>query len=423
MTQNVLLNRVEINDSHTLAVYEANNGYEALKKVLGKVEPGIIREEVKNSGLRGRGGAGFPAGVKWGFLPKDSEKPKYLACNADEGEPGTFKDRLLILKDPHQLIEGVIISSYAIDVHTAFIYIRGEYHFEADILEGAIKEAYEKGYLGKDILGTGYDLELIVHRGAGSYVCGDETALMESIEGHRGNPRLKPPFPASVGLYGGPTIINNVETLSAVPFIAMNGANAYTDIGTEESAGTKLFCVSGNVKKPGVYELPLGFPLKDLIYNICGGIKDGRKLKGVIPGGSSTPILLPDEIEDLELAYESASPGGFMLGSGAVIVIDERWCMVKIAKRLAYFYAHESCGQCTPCREGTTWTYKILDRIENGGGRPEDPDLLLDIQDNIMGKTLCPLGDAAAMPITAIVKKFREEFDRHIDEGRCPYQK
>jgi NADH-quinone oxidoreductase subunit F len=423
MATSVLLSRIDIPDSHTLPVYEENGGYEALKKVLGTVKPEDLIEEVKGSGLRGRGGAGFPAGTKWGFVPKESPNPKYLACNADEGEPGTFKDRLLILEDPHQLIEGIIISSYAIGVETAFIYIRGEYHQEANILDEAIAEAYDKGYLGKNILGSGYNLELILHRGAGSYVCGDETALMESLEGHRGNPRLKPPFPASVGLYGGPTVINNVETLSAVPFIAKNGADAYKAIGTKESAGTKLFCVSGNVKQPGVYELPLGFPMKELIYGKCGGIADGRKLKGVIPGGSSTPILLPDEIEDLKLAYEHAKPGGFMLGSGAVIVIDERWCMVKIAQRLAKFYAHESCGQCTPCREGTTWTYKILKRIEAGGGKPGDPDLLLDIQDNIFGKTLCPLGDAAAMPIIAIVKKFRGEFERHIEEGRCPFTK
>ncbi len=421
MTEAVLLSRVELEDSHTLTVFEKNGGYEALKKVLGKVEPDELVDEVKSSGLRGRGGAGFPAGVKWGYVDKNSPKPKYLACNADEGEPGTFKDRLLIMKDPHQLIEGIIISSYAIGVGIAFIYIRGEYHNEADILEGAINEAYKAGYLGKDILGSGYSLELVLHRGAGSYVCGDETALMESIEGHRGNPRLKPPFPAAVGLYEGPTVINNVETLSAVPFIVNNGAEAYKAIGTEESAGTKLFCVSGNVNKPGVYELPLGFPMKKLIYEVCGGIVEGRKLKGVIPGGSSTPVLLPKEIEDLDLAYESSKPGGFMLGSGAVIVIDERWCMVKVAARLAKFYAHESCGQCTPCREGTTWTYKILKRIEAGNGKKGDPELLLDIQDNIFGKTLCPLGDAAAMPIIAIVNKFRDEFDRHIEEGRCPF--
>ncbi len=421
MTEAVLLSRVELKNSHTLKVYEENGGYQALKKVLDKVEPSNLIDEIKTSGLRGRGGAGFPAGVKWGFIDKDSPKTKYLACNADEGEPGTFKDRLLMMKDPHQLIEGIIISSYAIGVETAFIYIRGEYHNEADILDAAIAEAYKGGYLGKNILGSGYDIELILHRGAGSYVCGDETALMESIEGHRGNPRLKPPFPAVVGLYGGPTVINNVETLSAVPFIISKGAEAYAAIGTKESAGTKLFCVSGNVNNPGVYELPLGFPMKKLIYEVCGGMKDGRKLKGVIPGGSSTPILLPDEIEDLDLAYESTTPGGFMLGSGAVIVIDERWCMVKIATRLAKFYAHESCGQCTPCREGTTWTYKILKRIEAGGGQKGDPELLLDIQDNIFGKTLCPLGDAAAMPIIAIVEKFRDEFDLHIKEARCPY--
>ena len=421
MTEAVLLSRVELKNSHTLKVYEENGGYQPLKKVLGKVEPGVIIDDIKASGLRGRGGAGFPAGVKWGFIDKDSPKTKYLACNADEGEPGTFKDRLLMMEDPHQLIEGIIISSYAIGVATAFIYIRGEYHKEADILDAAIAEAYKGGYLGKNIQGSGYDLELILHRGAGSYVCGDETALMESIEGHRGNPRLKPPFPAVVGLYGGPTVINNVETLSAVPFIISKGAEAYSAIGTEKSAGTKLFCVSGNVNNPGVFELPLGFPMKKLIYEVCGGMKDGRKLKGVIPGGSSTPILLPDEIEDLELAYESATPGGFMLGSGAVIVIDDRWCMVKVAARLAKFYAHESCGQCTPCREGTTWTYKILKRIEAGGGKEGDPELLLDIQDNMFGKTLCPLGDAAAMPIIAIVEKFRDEFDRHINEARCPY--
>jgi len=408
--EKILLSRIDIENSHKLEVYEAHGGYQAIRKVLGKVAPEDLINIVKQSGLRGRGGAGFPTGLKWSFIPKESEKPKYLCCNADEGEPGTFKDRVLMCKDPHMLIEGMILCSYAIGIQLSFIYIRGEFQQEADTLDAAVAEAYKKGYLGKNILGSGFNHDIIVQRGAGAYVCGEETALIESVEGHRGNPRLKPPFPALVGVFNCPTVINNVETLSSVPFIVCNGADAYRAFGTEKSPGTKLFSISGNVQKPGVYELPLGTPLKNLIYDKAGGLLAGRRLKGVIPGGSSSPILLPDEIEGLTLDYESIAGAGSMLGSGAVIVIDDRWSIPKIAWRLAVFYAHESCGQCTPCREGTAWTRDIFKRICNGGGEPQDLDLILDIQDNIMGKTLCPLGDAAAMPAIAFVKKFKDEF-------------
>lgn len=408
--EKILLSRIDIENSHKLEVYEAHGGYQAIRKVLGKISPEDLIGIVKQSGLRGRGGAGFPTGLKWSFIPKESERPKYLCCNADEGEPGTFKDRVLMGKDPHMLIEGIILCSYAIGIELSFIYIRGEFQQEADTLDAAVAEARQRGYLGKNILGSGFNHEVIVQRGAGAYVCGEETALIESIEGHRGNPRLKPPFPALVGVFNSPTVINNVETLSALPFIALNGADAYRAFGTEKSTGTKLFSISGNIQKPGVYELPLGTPLKNLIYDTAGGLMPGRRLKGVIPGGSSSPILLPDEIENLALDYESIAAAGSMLGSGAVIVIDDRWSIPKIAWRLAAFYAHESCGQCTPCREGTAWTRDIFKRICNGGGEPQDLDLIADIQDNIMGKTLCPLGDASAMPARTFVKKFRDEF-------------
>ena len=414
----ILLQNIDRPNSESIAVSREHGGYKAISKALKEMKPDEIVEEVKKSGVRGRGGAGFPAGLKWGFVPKESDKPKYLCCNADEGEPGTFKDRVLIERDPHQLIEGIVISCYAIGIHTAFIYIRGEFVKGARILEKAIAEAYENGFLGENILGSGFDLDLYVHRGAGSYICGEETALMESIEGKRGNPRNKPPFPAIVGLYGGPTVINNVETLSNIPHIVMRGGDWYASIGTEKSTGTKLFCISGHIQKPGVYELPMGTPMQDLLYDVAGGMRNGKKLKAVIPGGSSTQILTAEEAERVRLDYESLEAVGSALGSGAVIVMDETTCIVRSTWRLSKFYEHESCGQCTPCREGTAWMEKILARIVRGGGRPEDIDLVVDICHNIFGNTLCPMGDAATGPVLSTIQKFRNEYEYFIEHKR-----
>jgi NADH-quinone oxidoreductase subunit F len=416
--EKILLKNFGVDKSRQVATYEAGGGYRALKKALG-MKPAEIIDEVKKSGLRGRGGAGFPAGMKWSFIPKDSSLPKYLVCNADESEPGTFKDRVLMEHDPHLVIEGLAISAYAIGCHLAFIYIRGEFFGPEKCMNEAIAEAYSKGYLGKNILGSGFDLDLHVHKGAGAYICGEETGLLESIEGKRGYPRLKPPFPALVGLFKSPTVINNVETLASVPYIIENGAGAYRKFGTEKSPGTKLFCVSGSVNKPGVYELPLGYPFPKLIHEVCGGIRGGRALKAVIPGGSSTPVLRAEEIGNLTLDYESIASAGSMLGSGGVIVIDDSTCMVRTLRVMTDFYAHESCGQCTPCREGTLWMAKILRRLEAGKGVEGDVDLLGEIASNIMGRTVCPLGDAAAMPVISFLKKFREEFDDHAMSGKC----
>ena len=417
--EKVLLRNVEIPDSHTLAVYKSRGGYRALEKVLREMSPEQLMEEVKASGLRGRGGAGFPTGMKWGFVPKDSPKPKYLICNADESEPGTFKDRLLIEKDPHAVIEGSILAAYAIRSHTAFIYIRGELFYGSKVLQKAIDEATQEGYLGKNILGSGYDLDLILHRGAGAYICGEETALLSSLEGGKGWPKVKPPFPAIHGLFGCPTVVNNVETLAALPWIVDQGAAKYAAMGTEKSKGTKLFSVSGHIRKPGVYEVEMGYPLKRLLEEDCGGIPGGRKLKGVIPGGASMPVLRGDEIEEVRLDYESLQAAGSLLGSGGVIVMDDSTCMVKAAWNIARFFAHESCGQCTPCREGCHWMEKIFLRVENGQGRREDLDLILNISGNIMGNTICPFGDAAAMPAAAFIKKYREEFEDHITHKKC----
>ena len=416
--EKILFKYIDVLDQYKIDTYIKNGGYRALPKALKGHSPGDLIEMVKKSGLRGRGGAGFPAGLKWGFVPKDSPKPKFLLCNADEGEPGTFKDRWLIEKDPHQLIEGIIISSYAIGAHRSFTYIRGEFAFGAERLENAINEAYQKGYLGTNILGSGFDLDLDVYRGGGAYICGEETSLMESIEGNRGNPRLKPPFPASVGVYKNPTVINNVETLSNVPHIVLNGADWYAGIGMPKSTGTKIFSLSGHVNKPGNYELPMGTSLRELIYDYGGGIKDDRNLKAVIPGGVSTPVLTSQSL-DVKMDFESLFEAGSLLGSGAVIVMDETTCMVKVAYRLSKFYEHESCGKCVPCREGTRWIRMIMERIENGKGREEDIDLLLDICGNIEGKTVCPMGDAAVVPIMSTIEKFREEYEYHIKNKKC----
>ncbi|HEV8724876.1 MAG TPA: NADH-quinone oxidoreductase subunit NuoF [Candidatus Binatia bacterium] len=419
MMEKILLRNIDLSDSHTLTAYKSLGGYGSWRKIVESMTPEQLINEVKASGLRGRGGAGFPTGMKWSFVPKDSPKPKYLVCNADESEPGTFKDRLLIEKDPHATVEGTLIAAYAIQSHTAFIYIRGELAFGASRLEQAVDEAIRAGYIGKNIFGSGYDLDVIVHRGAGAYICGEETALLSSLEGGRGWPKVKPPFPATHGLFGCPTVVNNVETLAALPWIIEHGAAAYAAIGTEKSKGTKLFSVSGHIAKPGVYEVEMGYPFKKFLDEDCGGVANGRKLKGVIPGGGSMPVLRPEEIEKVNLDYESVQAAGSLLGSGGVIVMDDSTCMVDAAWNLARFFAHESCGQCSPCREGCHWMEKIFRRIEQGEGEKGDLDLILNVSGNIMGNTICPFGDAAAMPAAAFIKKYRDEFEAHIAEKRC----
>lgn len=400
----------------TLEGYKKNGGYDVIKKAL-KMKPKEILEEVKASGLRGRGGAGFPTGMKWSFLPENGE-PRYLLCNADEGEPGTFKDRLMMERAPHQLIEGMIISAFAIQSKKSYIYIRGEYTKCIKTITKAIGEAYKAGYLGKNILGSGFDHDMDIYFGAGAYICGEETGMISSLEGKKGQPKLKPPFPAVKGYLAKPTIVNNVETLAAVKYILRDGAQAYRKYGTEKSAGTKLFSISGDVNKPGTYEVALAYPLKSLIENECGGMKNGKKLKAVIPGGSSSPILTAEEAEKVNMDYESLAGAGSMLGSGAVIVIDETRCMVDMMNVILHFYHHESCGQCTPCREGTGWLEKIVNSILLGRGRPQDIELLDSVAKNMMGRTICALADAAAMPTMSFVKKFRDEFEFYIREGR-----
>jgi NADH-quinone oxidoreductase subunit F len=413
----VISKRWGIENSTKIDVFLQNGGYQALDKALKQMTPESIIDEMKKSNLRGRGGAGFPTGMKWSFVPKDSPKAKYVICNADESEPGTCKDRPLMEMDPHQLIEGMVIAGRAIGSHQGFIYIRGEYRYVLDIVQGAITEAYERGYLGKNILGSGFDYDLLIHTGAGAYECGEESALMESLEGKRGYPRIKPPFPAVVGLYGCPTIINNVETLSAVPAIILGGGEAYANLGTPKNGGTRLLCVAGHVNKPGIYEIPLGMNMKEFIYGMAGGITGGKKLKAVIPGGSSCPLLTADEI-DIPMDYDSVAKAGSMLGSGGMVVMDENTCMVDMARRIMHFYAHESCGWCIPCREGTTWLRKMLERLHAGYGREQDIDMLSELSKNILGRSFCPLGDAAAMPTISIVQKWRNEFEDHL-HGRC----
>ncbi|NLI16888.1 MAG: NADH-quinone oxidoreductase subunit NuoF [candidate division Zixibacteria bacterium] len=407
-----------IPDDDQIDVYEKHGGYSALAKALKEYSPEQITQIVIDSGLRGRGGAGFPTGRKWTFIPKDNTKPVYLCVNADESEPGTFKDRQLMREHPHLLIEGTIIAAYAINCHQAFIYIRGEFAAEARLLEKAIAEASTKGYLGKNILGSGFDLNITLYRGGGAYICGEETALMTSLEGGPGYPRVKPPFPAVAGLYGCPTIINNVETLCNLPPIVANGADWFKSYGTPKSPGTKIFCVSGHVNKPGNYELPMGVSMRELLFDYAGGIKNDKSLKAVIPGGSSVPMLTGDKI-DVNMDFESLAEAGSMLGSAGVIVMDETTCIVKAAYVISRFYQHESCGQCTPCRQGTLWMYRILHRIEHGKGRTEELDLLLDICDNIEGNTICPLGDAAVPSVRTSIRLFRDEYEYHIKHKKC----
>ncbi|MCL9979995.1 MAG: NADH-quinone oxidoreductase subunit NuoF [Bacteroidia bacterium] len=430
MARKLLLNNVHIEGIHTYDVYRKNGGYSAVEKALKTMSPDDIVEEVKKSGLRGRGGAGFPTGMKWSFLAKPEGVPRHLLCNADESEPGTFKDRYLMEKIPHLLIEGMILSSFALGANQSYIYIRGEYMFVLRIVEKAIAEAYANGWLGKNILGTGYDLDLSITPGAGAYICGEETALIESLEGKRGNPRMKPPFPAIQGLWQRPTVVNNVETIAAVVPIVNDGGDEYAKIGIGRSTGTKLISASGNVNKPGVYEIELGLSVEEFIYSdqYLGGMKNGKRLKACIPGGSSVPIL-PHYLvcktangEDRLMSYESLADGGFqsgsMLGSGGFIVYDEEQCIVRNTWNFARFYHHESCGQCSPCREGTGWMEKVLHRLEEGHGTLADIDLLWDIQRKIEGNTICPLGDAAAWPVAAAIRHFREEFEWHVNEPK-----
>ncbi len=430
MRNKLLLKNIGIEGIKTFEVFRKHGGYEMAEKAL-KMTPDEILEEVKTSGLRGRGGAGFPTGMKWSFLAKPEGVPRYLVVNADESEPGTFKDRFLMEYIPHLLIEGILISSFCLGANTSYIYIRGEYSWIPDILENAIEEARAKGFLGKNIKNTGYDLEIYVQRGAGAYICGEETALLESLEGKRGNPRLKPPFPAVKGLYQCPTVVNNVETIASVPAIIEISGAEYAKRGVGRSTGTKLISACGNLNKPGVYEIDFDLSVEEFIYSeeYCGGIPNGKKLKACIPGGSSVPIvpakllLKTTEGEPRLMNYESLSIGGFqtgtMLGSGGFIVLDEDQCVVRHTMTLARFYNHESCGQCTPCREGTGWMYRILKKIEEGKGTYEDIDLLWDIQGKIEGKTICPLGDAAAWPVAAAIRHFRDEFEWHINNPEC----
>ena len=421
----VLLARLGKPDSQSIEGYIADGGYAALRTVLtGGWTPERLTDEVKKSGLRGRGGAGFPTGVKWGFVPKDTKgKPVYLLCNADESEPGTFKDRLLMEKDPHQVIEGTILSAYALKCRAAYIYIRGEFYLGARVLNQALEEAYAKGFLGENILGSGYALDLTVHRGAGAYICGEETGLIESLEGKRGQPRIKPPFPAVVGVFGSPTIVNNVETLACVVHIVNRGAEWFAKIGrNEKNTGPKLYCLSGHVNRPGVYEAPIGLQLKELIFGDAygRGVPQGRKIKAVIPGGASANMLTAAEIEDCPLDFDGVAAKGSMLGSAAIIVMNEDTCIVRAAQNMAKFFSHESCGQCTPCREGTPWLYKVLTRIEEGEGRPEDIDLLERICNQMAnGMTICVFADAAIAPPLSSVQKFRDEYRYHVEHKRC----
>jgi NADH-quinone oxidoreductase subunit F len=426
MGRKLLIEHANVQGIETIDVYQKYGGYRSVEKALKTMSPQNVVEEVQASGLRGRGGAGFPTGMKWSFLAKPEGVPRYLLCNADESEPGTFKDRYLMEKLPHLLIEGMIVSSYALGANQSYIYIRGEYMWVLEIVEKAIAEAYSKGFLGKNILGSGYDLELAIAPGGGAYICGEETALIESLEGKRGNPRIKPPFPAVKGLWGCPTVVNNVESIAAVVPIINDGGAEYAKIGIGKSTGTKLISACGNINKPGVFEIELGLSVEEFIYSDdwCGGIKNGKKIKALVPGGSSVPILPANLIcktaegSDRLMTYESLADGGFvsgsMLGSGGFIVFDEDQCIVRNTWNFARFYAHESCGQCSPCREGTGWMEKVLRRIENGQGNMRDIDLLAEINKKIEGNTICPLGDAAAWPVAAAIRHFREEFEWHI---------
>ncbi|WP_417498649.1 NADH-quinone oxidoreductase subunit NuoF [Methylophaga sp.] len=408
-----------LSPSWTLDAYRQVGGYQVLEDILSnKLKPESIIEQIKNSALRGRGGAGFPTGLKWSFMPRRLPGDKYIVCNSDEGEPGTCKDRDILRFNPHQLIEGMIIAGYTIGAQTGYNYIRGEFFEPIERFEAALEEAREAGYLGKDILGSGFHFQLHTHIGAGAYICGEETALLESLEGKKGQPRYKPPFPAGYGLYGRPTTINNTESLASIPVILQHGADWFHELGTPNNGGSKIFCMTGHVNKPGNYEVPLGTPFAELL-ELAGGVRNGHQLKAVIPGGSSTPVVPAEIMMGLDMSYDGIAKGRSMLGAGSVIVMDDSTCMVKALQRIAYFYYEESCGQCTPCREGTGWLYRVVKRIEEGQGKQEDLDRLVDVAENINGNTICALGDAAAAPVVSFIKHFREEFQYHIDHGRC----
>lgn len=414
-----LLAGLDGDNTWSLADYVKRGGYAALKKIIGEgITPDVVIAEVKKSALRGRGGAGFPTGLKWSFMPRQFPGAKYVCCNSDEGEPGTFKDRDLLRYNPHMVIEGMIIAGFAMGCERGYNYIHGEIFEVYERFEAALAEARKAGFLGQNILGSSFSFDLFAHHGYGAYICGEETALLESIEGKKGQPRFKPPFPASFGLYGKPTTINNTETFASIPYIINNGGDAFLGLGKPNNGGTKLFSVSGHVNRPGNYEVPLGTPFSELL-EMAGGMRGGRRLKAVIPGGSSAPVLPASIMMDATMDYDCIAKAGSMLGSGAVIVMDESTCMVKALERLSYFYHEESCGQCTPCREGTGWLYRVVHRIENGQGRQEDIDLLDSVSDNIMGRTICALGDAAAMPVKSFIKHFRSEFQYHVDNKHC----
>jgi NADH-quinone oxidoreductase subunit F len=419
MTDKVCTHSMHLPESWKLSTYLSVGGYDALKKIIAEKMPAEeIINQVKISALRGRGGAGFPTGLKWSFMPRQFPGDKYVVCNSDEGEPGTFKDRDIIRYNPHQLIEGMIIAGYTLGARAGYNYIHGEIWECYERFEEALEEARAAGLLGKNILGSGWDYDIHAHHGYGAYICGEETSLLESLEGKKGQPRFKPPFPASFGLYGKPTTINNTETLASIPYIIKHGGQKFLELGKPNNGGPKIFSISGHVEKPGNYEIPLGTPFKDLL-EMAGGMRGGKKLKAVIPGGSSAPVLPAATMMDLSMDFDAIAKAGSMLGSGAVIVMDETTCMVKALERLSYFYFEESCGQCTPCREGTGWMYRVVHRIEHGKGRMEDLDLLTNVAGNISGRTICALGDAAASPVASFVKHFRDEFEYHITHGKC----
>ncbi|MFP4597472.1 MAG: NADH-quinone oxidoreductase subunit NuoF [Persicimonas sp.] len=419
MEELFLSRNFDVPNAHTMRVYEANGGYQAMRKAF-EMDGATIIDEVKKSNLRGRGGAGFPTGVKWGFMPKESDVPMYLTVNADEGEPGTFKDRYCMELDPHRLIEGCIITAYALGIRYGYIYVRGELQNALKILQKAIDECYEKGYLGENIQGQGFDFDLYVHSSAGAYICGEETGMIEGLEGKPGQPRLKPPFPAIVGVFGAPTLVNNVESISSIPFIIERGGEWFASMGVEKNGGPKLYGLSGHIKKPGVYEAPTGITVRELLEDYGGGMLDGSELKAFIPGGSSCAVLTPEAL-DAPMSFEGMREYGSTMGTGCITFMDQNTCMVRVAARLAHFYHHESCGQCTPCREGSGWASKVLDAVEAGRGREEDVKLLLDMVDNVQGNTICALGDALAIPVRSYIQVFPEEFQEHIDKGCCPY--
>jgi len=418
MFKPVLTQNINLPDSEKISTYLKHGGYETARLALLEYTPERLIDLVKRSGLRGRGGAGFPAGVKWGFMPKDPGVQKYVAVNTDEGEPGTFKDRQIVERDPHQIIEGILITSYAVGANRAYVYIRGEFFLGVKRWIKAIADAYEHRYLGKDIFGSGFDLDISVHRGAGAYICGEETAMIESLEGKPGNPRMKPPYPAQVGLFGEPTLVHNIETLACIKHIVERGADWFASIGTAESTGPKIFSVSGHVTRPGNYELPLGTSLSEIINEHAGGMRDGKKLKAVIPGGASTPMLTADQV-DIPMAFETLEKAGSQLGTGAIIVMNEGTCMVEAARRISKFFAHESCGRCVPCRVGSIRLYETLDRIEHGKGLPDDIERALYLSQNIDGRTFCPMGAALVNPARSTIQKFREEYEYHIQNKRC----